>query len=387
MASIYKRGSVWYIYYRVDGHKVRRRVSRSKKIAQLALSDVIVKLEKKQLGFSPPPKKHAKPLDEFLEEYRKYSDTNHRDATVIRYKAIVDNFMGFLSEYPDVVALSDLSGKLFEDYKAYRRDAPTTPNGRRKGKARKGAKANTVNMEIQTLRTIFGLAVKWEYIKKNPVDGVPHLKVDDAKQPRFLTMVEARKLLTESTEVSRQLHDIFFTLLYTGMRKGELLNLTWNDVDLKRDKIKIQNKDFWKPKTGQREISMHDAVRTLLLRLKRENNGKNQFVFHDMDGGKLVRKLRRDFMEITKSCGFPDVTKLHSLRHTFGSQLVMAGVDLATVQQEMGHADISTTMIYSHLTPEHRQNAVNVLQFGRSRQLQGPGVLKVARRRRSAAQG
>jgi site-specific recombinase XerD len=386
MASIYKRGGVWYIYYRVDGHKVRRRVSRSKKIAQLALSDVIVKLEKKQLGFAPPPKKHAKPIAEFLEEYRKYSETNHRDATVVRYGAIIDNFTRFLEERPEVVTLSDLSGKLFEEYKTYRREKPTTPNGLRKGKARKGAKANTVNMEIQTLRTILGLAIKWEYIKKNPVKGVPHLKVDDAKQPRFLTQVEARKLLTESAKVSRQLHDIYFTLLYTGMRKGELLNLTWNDIDLKRDKIKIQNKDFWKPKSGQREISMHKAVRTLLLRLKRENDGKSRFVFCDKDGGKLRRKLRRDFMEITKKCGFPDVTKLHSLRHTFGSQLVMAGVDLATVQQEMGHADISTTMIYSHLTPEHRQNAVNALQFGRPRPLQGPGGLEVARRRRSAAQ-
>ena len=101
MASIHKRGGVWYIYYRVDGHKVRRRVSRSKKIAQLALSDVIVKLEKKQLGFAPPPKKHTKPLDEFLEEYRKYSETNHRDATVVRYGAIIDNFTEFLKERPE----------------------------------------------------------------------------------------------------------------------------------------------------------------------------------------------------------------------------------------------------------------------------------------------
>lgn len=387
MASIYKRAGVWYIYYRVDGKRVRRRVSRSKKIAQLALSDVIVKLEKKQLGFAPPPKKHAKPIDEFLEEYRKYSETNHRDATTTRYKAIINNFKEFLGERPEVVTLSDLTGKLFEDYKTYRRNGLTTPNGRARGKARKGAKANTVNMEIQTLRTIFGLAVKWEYIKKNPVNGVSHLKVDDAKQARFLTLVETRKLLAESAKVSQQLHDIFFALLYTGMRKGELLNLTWDDVYFKRDKVKIQNKDFWKPKSGQREISMHRDVRALLLRLKRENHGESRFVFPGDDGERLRTKLRRAFMEITKKCGFPEVTKVHSLRHTFGSQLVMAGVDLATVQKEMGHADISTTMIYSHLTPEHRQNAVNVLEFGHPRPVPGPRGLEVIRRRRSAAQG
>jgi integrase len=192
---------------------------------------------------------------------------------------------------------------------------------------------------------------------------VKALKVDDAKAPRFLTLEEVRKLLAEAAKVSPQLHDIFFTLVHTGMRKGELEHLTWDDVDLERRVIKIQNKPDWTPKAGEREISMHRAVHELLLRLKEENAERSQFVFHERDGGALKLKLRLALMALAKKCGFPDVTKLHSLRHTFGSQLVMAGVDLPTVQKEMGHSDVSTTMIYAHLTPQHRAAAVDKLNF------------------------
>ena len=68
-------------------------------------------------------------------------------------------------------------------------------------------------------------------------------------------------------------------------------------------------------------------------------------------------------MKTTARCGFPDVTKIHSLRHTFASHLVMKGVDLPTVQKLMGHADIQTTMIYAHLAPDHLVEAVDKLDF------------------------
>jgi len=71
----------------------------------------------------------------------------------------------------------------------------------------------------------------------------------------------------------------------------------------------------------------------------------------------------KKLIRITKKCGFPDVTKIHSLRHTFASHLVMAGVDLPTVKRLMGHSDIKTTMIYSHLADEHVDRAVERLVF------------------------
>jgi site-specific recombinase XerD len=77
----------------------------------------------------------------------------------------------------------------------------------------------------------------------------------------------------------------------------------------------------------------------------------------------MKKRLRRELMRASKQAGFPDVTKLHTMRHTFASQLVMSGVDLATVRALLGHADIETTMIYAHLAPEHLKNAVEKLAF------------------------
>ena len=74
-------------------------------------------------------------------------------------------------------------------------------------------------------------------------------------------------------------------------------------------------------------------------------------------------RLRKRLMALTLQLGFGEVTQIHALRHTFASHLVMKGVDLATVKKLMGHSDIDTTMIYSHLTEKHVDSAVEKLAF------------------------
>ncbi len=268
-------------------------------------------------------------------------------------KMVCDHFLRFLDEHPYITKLSQLRAKLFEDYKIRRRrewvnpnGIPITPDKPIPKKTTRGAKTNTRNMELGTLRTIFNQAIKWDYLKENPTKGVNMLKVTDAKPPRFLTDEECEKL---QANCGTYLYPIFFTFLNTGMRLSELLNLEWVDIDFKRKKIKIRRKEFWIPKTGEREIPMSRGMFDLLQKLKKENGMNSNFVFHGTDGKKLKIKLRKELMKITEKCGFPDVTKIHSLRHTFASHLVMKGVDLPTVQKLMGHSDIQTTMIYSHL--------------------------------------
>jgi site-specific recombinase XerD len=111
---------------------------------------------------------------------------------------------------------------------------------------------------------------------------------------------------------------------------------------------------------------MNRAVNDLLKSLKQKNDKglKSNFVFPSKDGGKIKEKLRRQIIIIAKKAGIECLTKLHSLRHTYASHLVMKGVDLPTVQKLMGHSDIQTTMIYSHLAPDHLADAVEKLGFG-----------------------
>ena len=96
-----------------------------------------------------------------------------------------------------------------------------------------GAKSNTVNMELQTLRTIFNKAIDWGFVKENPTKGVQFLKVTDAKKPRFLTKEETKQLLANA---KGDYFNIFYTFISTGMRLSKLIYLEWSDIDFKRRK-------------------------------------------------------------------------------------------------------------------------------------------------------
>jgi site-specific recombinase XerD len=93
------------------------------------------------------------------------------------------------------------------------------------------------------------------------------------------------------------------------------------------------------------------------------NSGLGRTRFKAIDGEKIKEKLRRQLIRIAEKAKINNLTKLHSLRHTYASHLVMKGVDLPTIQKLMGHSDIQTTMIYSHLAPDHLADAVERLEF------------------------
>jgi site-specific recombinase XerD len=103
--------------------------------------------------------------------------------------------------------------------------------------------------------------------------------------------------------------------------------------------------------------------------LLQEISGKSRkptpddYVFKVKAAGRSRNWMREQLIKIATKAGISDLTKLHTLRHTFASHLVMKGVDLPTVMKLMGHSDIQTTMIYAHLAPDHLAGAVNKLDF------------------------
>ncbi len=365
MGHIYKRDKNWYIDLYVKGRRIRKKVGPSKSVAQLALKDVEVKVARDEFGFT----KNDITIERFFQKFAGYSKTNHSPSTLRRYLIVVDHFGRFLKKYPTKTFLSQINARILDEYKTFRKDEQVNPNGepvtsekKITGNTRKGARAHTVNFELRVLKLMFNLAVKWGYLKENPTKEVAQLKVNDSKPPRFLTTGECRKLLDQSPN---HLYPIFFTFLSTGMRKAELENLEWADVDMESRKIRIQRKDFWQPKAGERNIPINQKLLELLTRLKEENDSglKSSFVFPHKDGGKTKAKLRLQLIKIAQKAGIENLTKLHSFRHTFASHLVMNGVDLPSIQKLMGHSDIQTTMIYAHLAPDHLADAVDKLEF------------------------
>jgi site-specific recombinase XerD len=343
MASLRFRAGRYYVDYRVKGRRVRKAIGKSRKTAELALKDIEVKLERQEIGFV----ENDTELNKLFAEHRTFSQVHHAPSSQNRYRAILDNFKRYLSKFPFIKKISHLDSKFFEDYQAYRKS--------------QGAANMTINLELICLKAIFYQGMKWGYLRTNPVKGVKELKEENNKKPRFLSKEECKALLENCDSFTRP---IFYTFLNTGMRKSELENLTWNDIDIDRKKIKIRYKDDWSPKTSEREIPINNGLLELLIDLKEKHFIKFcPYIFH-MNGEKInPNYLRRQLISIAKTCSFQDVTKIHTLRHTFASHLVMSGVDLPTVKKLLGHADIDTTMIYAHLADEHVDKAVDKLSF------------------------
>ena len=343
MGVIRQRGKIWYVDYIYNGKRFKKRVGTSKVYAELKLKEIELKIAKNELGFLPKDSDLQKLFTEFLE----YSETNNRaPATITRYTAILDNFKEYLVKLPHITKLSQVDVKLIDNYKTFRKS--------------KGQDASdvTVNIEITVLKSVWNRAIQWGYATINPFRNVETIKVKD-KFERFLTKEECEKLLAKSDDWFRP---IIFTFLNTGMRKQELMTLEWDDVDFDRSKIKIRVKVNWTPKTSEREIPMRDGVREVLLKLKKKAIGN--LVFHDGNGQMFApNRLRIELNKVTKEAGFPDVTKLHTLRHTFASHCAMSGVSMQTLQKFMGHTDIATTMIYSHLSQDHLSDEINKLDY------------------------
>ena len=131
------------------------------------------------------------------------------------------------------------------------------------------------------------------------------------------------------------------------------------DVDFEGRAIRVQPKVDWHTKNYKmRAIPIHPDPLKILRDHRQSQNG--MFVF--CNDGKPLQKIRRSFNKAIQKAGIPHVT-FHALRHTFASHMVMKGVDLATVQQHLGQADIQTTMRYAHLPPDHVQQSVKILDW------------------------
>jgi integrase len=142
--------------------------------------------------------------------------------------------------------------------------------------------------------------------------------------------------------------------IHTGLRQGEQYSLTWDNVDLERRILTVA-----KSKNGERRhIPLNDAALASLMTARQYSND-GPAVFWNRYGERL-HTPRQWFEEALKNAKISNF-RWHDLRHTFASRLVMAGVDLSTVQQLMGHKTIGMTVRYAHLAPEHQLGAVQKL--------------------------
>ena len=176
---------------------------------------------------------------------------------------------------------------------------------------------------------------------------------------RYLTDSEEVRLRHETGETAWA---VVALALNTGLRRGELFALRWDDVDFTTNVLTIP-----RTKAGRtRHVPMNAAVRSILG--VQESRGRSPYVLSRATGEAPLNSqnfVDRAFTPALKRARI-DNFRWHDLRHTFASRLIMRGVDLRTVQELLGHADIRMTLRYSHLSPAHLLDAVEKLSQPRS---------------------
>lgn len=326
--AIFKKGKNWYIDYYFKGKRKRKKIGPSRKLAEQVLKDVQIKIVKGEYLGVYEEKKIL--FEDFAKQYLEYAKANKSFSTFRRDRVSVKHLISaFKGKY-----LFEIRPEIIENYKLTRL---------------KKVKPAPINRELACLKHMYSKAIEWGYVNKNPVKGTKRLKEPPGRL-RFLKTEEVKKLLKACPEY---LCSIVICALNTGMRKGEILNLKWSNVDLKNRKITVINTK----NNESRVIPINQTLYQQLLALYRSKNG--EYVFSNKNGLPFL-DIKKGFSAALKRARIKDF-RFHDLRHTFGSHLVMQGVDLRTVQQLMGHKDIKMTMRYSHLSPGHVQEAVKKL--------------------------
>ncbi len=226
---------------------------------------------------------------------------------------------------------------------------------------REGASAALVIHELTLLKRILNLALDMGLI-----DRLPRFRMPKPSPPRvrYLEPAELSALLSACRESrSPCLYRAVLIALYTGMRKGEIMALRWDDLDFANGFILVRNSKNGRP----RMIPMAMELREYLL----STENKEGFVVPGEFSGAFARAVKR--------AGIPDF-RFHDLRHHFASYLVMSGVDIRTVAELLGHRTLAMVMRYSHLRPEHLAKAVSAYAGTISAALREvPGIARTSR--------
>jgi len=217
-----------------------------------------------------------------------------------------------------------------------------------------GLAVATTNRCLALLKTIFSKAIEWDVVDANPVKKVKLFK-ENNQRTRFLSEDEMSRLLAVCEDSTNPyLATIVAVALNTGMRKMEILHLRHADLDMEHRLIRIPDS-----KSGEaRTIPMPQAMWERFLTLPRVQG--NAYVFPGHKAGHPFVYLERVWRTALKKAGIEGF-RFHDLRHTAGSHLAMAGVDLTTIKEVLGHKVLTTTMRYAHVAEDHKRDALNAL--------------------------
>lgn len=210
--------------------------------------------------------------------------------------------------------------------------------------------SNTVIRYKAVLSAMFKYAVREDYLKENPVDGV-FVEATPNKVERYLSDEERIKLLTECKQSTwEKMYLLVLLAITTGMRKSELINLRWTDVDFDKRLAKLTD-------TKNGESRNNPIPEVAIIELKKFRQVGNSLIFNSPAKPDKPFEFRKQWQGALDRAGIESF-RFHDLRHTAASYLVMAGATLYETAQVLGHKSTQTTERYAHLSTDHKSAVV-----------------------------
>jgi integrase/recombinase XerD len=291
---------------------------------------------------APKRKKKSVRLSRFITEYKDYVGNTYSENYL--NKAVVISF-NRLQYYVKDVQIDSISAKQIDQFisSVY-------------SKSKYAAL-----LYYKTLKAAFNKAIIWNYLKENPFSKIRPPRVPRSF-PKYISETELIMILNNTTKPL--LKDIFTTAFYTGMRLSEILHMKWDWIDFKTEYITVKNSESFSTKSKrERVIPTHPKVNKILKkRAAVRGHLKDNYVFYRYEGIKLNEEfISKQFKRVVRSSGVNENIHFHSLRHSFASTLIKHGVSLYVVKELLGHSNIITTQIYSHLDNGSLSQAIKKL--------------------------
>jgi len=324
--GLYRRGGFWWMCLNVNGRQIRQSTeTANKKLADAILAKVKVQIIEGTWFDTEKAQKvkrttFSEMVEKYMQSYQKIRDIH----TIKRLLPVFGHY-----------TLAEITTEMVSDYRNERL---------------KTVKPATVYQELSFMRCMFNVARReWKWTKENPVADLSFAVGDKNARERWLTLEEEKRLLDCATN-PLWLRSLLVFALHTGMRRGEILDLLWKDVDFFRKLLTVVKSK----NGGKRSIPMSQTLYESLKSMNKVVNISSR-VFPIS-----VRSLREAFDKALSKARIEDF-HFHDLRHTFATRLVQNGVDIYKVKELLGHKSIAMTMRYAHHYPESLRASVEVL--------------------------
>lgn len=348
MRGVYLRGNRWWIRYRFNGELIRKPVGKDKRLAEAKMAEVRLNIARGR--HEETPRGARRTFEEMANEYLEQKRAEGKRS--IRCDELA---LSRLNEEFGKFWLHEISKERVEAY--FRRERVAISK-----KTKKRFAGSSLNRRLAILKCVFSVAVSKGYVRDNPVNGVKKAKEPPWRRKFVFSEEELQALVNAA---SPHMKPILAVAAGTGLRKGDILRLRWDQVDFRANVITLYQQKTEEPI----EIPMFFLTRETLLKLK-ATAGRVPFVLTYK--GRGIGNCRTAFHGALKRSGLAAKGyHFHDLRRTFATMLYNRGVTLTKIQMLLGHKSILTTERYLGIKYRETAEAIEVLDSPGMRALVG----------------